>query len=176
MGCHTVARRAIRDPAGIAALILVGPVYTGEADGDDRWDRRADALERGGPDAFAEVVAENSPNEKVRETTFRLARDRARLHRHPAAVAQALREVPRSRPFESVGELGSIGVPVLVVASHDEFDPGHPKSVAESWAGAIPDAELVIEKPGDSPLAWQGGLLSREIDSFLVRNGLAPAG
>ena len=172
MGCHTVARRALRNPDGIRALILIGPVFTGTADDDFRWDRRADALESGGPEAFAEVVAENSPNEEVRKTTFRLARDRARLHRHPAAVAQALREVPRSKPFESAGELGSLDLPVLVVASHDEFDPGHPRHVAERWAEEIPGAELVGEEPGESPLAWQGGLLSREIEAFLDRHGL----
>ncbi len=174
MGCHTVARRALIDPEGIRALILIGPVFTGSADDDHRWDRRADALESGGPDAFAEVVAENSPNEEVRKTTYRLARDRARLHLHPEAVAQALREVPRSKPFESADELSSLEMPVLVVASHDEYDPGHPRHVAEKWAEVIPGAELVGEEPGESPLAWQGGMLSREIGSFLDRHGLAP--
>ena len=174
MGCHSVARRALLDPDAVRALILIGPVYTGSADDDFRWDRRADALESGGPDAFAEVVAENSPTEEVRETTFRLARDRARLHEHPEAVAEALRQVPRSRPFGSIEELTSLSMPVLVVASHDEFDPGHPRQVAVEWAETIPGAELVGEEPGESPLAWQGGLLSREIESFLGRSGLAP--
>ncbi|MCB0870380.1 MAG: alpha/beta fold hydrolase [Solirubrobacterales bacterium] len=167
MGCHTVARRALADPEGIRALILIGPVFTGLADDDLRWDRRADALEQGGPEAFAEVVAENSPNGEVRETTFRLARDRARLHLHPEAVARALREVPRSKPFDSIGDLASLRIPALIVASHDEFDPGHPRHVAEQWAESIPGAELVGEEPGQSPLAWQGGLLSREIEKFL---------
>ncbi|HMW44627.1 MAG TPA: alpha/beta fold hydrolase [Solirubrobacterales bacterium] len=173
MGCHTVARRALMDPRGVRALILIGPVFTGEADDDSRWDRRADALANGGPEAFAEIVAENSPNEEVREVTYRLARDRARLHRHPEAVAMALREVPRSLPFEGVNRLAALDLPVLVVASHDEFDPGHPRQVAELWAETIPGAELAGEEPGQSPLAWQGGLLSREIESFLGRHGLA---
>lgn len=174
MGCHTVTRRALLDSDGIRALILIGPVFTGHADDDSRWDRRADALESGGPGAFADVVAGNSPNEQVREVTWRLARDRALLHRHPEAVAKALREVPRSKPFPSLENLAGIDVPVLVVASHDEFDPGHPHEVARRWAELIPGAELVSEEPGKSPLAWQGGLLSREIESFLDRNGLGP--
>lgn len=173
MGCHTVARRTLLDPEGVRALILIGPVFTGSADDDFRWDRRAEALETGGPDAFGEVVAENSPSEEIREVTFRLARDRARLHQHPEAVAAALREVPRSKPFDSIGDLSALDLPVLVVASHDEFDPGHPYEAARQWAEAIPGAELVSEEPGESPLAWQGGLLSREIDSFLGRHGLA---
>jgi pimeloyl-ACP methyl ester carboxylesterase len=174
MGCHTVARRALLNPEAVRALILIGPVFTDEADDDLRWDRRADALESGGPDAFAEVVAENSPSEKIRETTFRLARDRARLHRHPDAVARALREVPRSKPFGSVEELSGLNLPTLVVASHDEADPGHPFDAAVKWAEAIPGAELISEEPGDPPLAWQGGRLSREIESFLARRDLAP--
>ncbi len=174
MGCHTAVRRALLNPEGVRALILAGPVFTGSADDDFRWDRRADALESGGPEAFAEVVAENSPSEEVRETTYRLARDRARLHRHAGAVAEALRQVPRSKPFDSVEELSAIAVPALVVASHDEFDPGHPRHVAERWAESIPGAKLVGEKPGESPLAWQGGLMSREIEDFLSEHGLAP--
>lgn len=175
MGCHTVARKALADPEGITALVLIGPVFMGEADDDERWDRRAAALERGGPEAFAEVVAENAPDETTRDTTFRLARDRARLHAHPDAVAQALREVPRSSPFGDLSELERIDIPTLVVASHDEADPGHPYEASVAWAERIPGAEMACEEPGESPLAWQGGRLSREIESFLGRHR-APGG
>lgn len=168
MGCHTVARWALENPEQVKALILIGPVFSGEADEDARWDRRAEALVDGGPDAFADVVAENSPTEEIRKTTFRLARDRARLHQDQAAVAQALREVPRSKPFANLHELAGLDLPVLVVASHDQFDPGHPYEIARLWADTIPGAELKSEDPGESPLAWQGGLLSREIEAFLA--------
>ena len=174
MGCHTVTRRALSDPEGIRALILIGPVFTGEADDDSRWDRRADALENGGPEAFAEVVSENSASEEARERSYMLARDRARLHLHPEAVAAALRQVPRSKPFEELSELESIDVPTLVVASHDEFDPGHPWSSAVAWSEAIPGAEMISEEPGEAPLAWQGGQLSRKIEEFLLANELGP--
>lgn len=173
MGCHTAAARALAEPDGIRALILIGPVFTGDVDDDARWDERADALETGGPDAFAEVVAGNSPDEEVRQVTFRLARDRARLHRYPAAVAQALRDVPRSAPFGSLDDLARLELPVLVVASHDEADPGHPYEAAVRWTEEIPGAEMISEDPGESPLAWQGGMLSREIEAFLVKHGLA---
>ncbi len=64
------------------------------------------------------------------------------------------------------------GLPALVVASHDEADPGHPLAVAEAWAERLPDAELIGEEPGQSPLAWQGGRLSRAIAEFCDRLGL----
>jgi hypothetical protein len=51
----------------------------------------------------------------------------------------------------------------MVVASRDESDPGHPLAVAEKWAEWVPGARLVVEDEGRSPLAWQGGQLSRLI-------------
>ena len=95
------------------------------------------------------------------------------LHRHPAAVAQAMRDLARSVPFDGLSELESLQLPVLVVASGDEADPGHPEAVAEAWAERIPGAELIGEERGQSPLAWQGGRLSREIAAFAERAGLA---
>ena len=52
---------------------------------------------------------------------------------------------------------------MTVVASRDEADPGHPFATAERYAEAIPGARLESEEPGKSPLAWQGGQLSRVI-------------
>jgi hypothetical protein len=66
-------------------------------------------------------------------------------HRHPEAVAQALREVPRSPPFESLDELEFLDLPTLVVASHDRADPGHPYAVAEAYATRLPRARLISE-------------------------------
>ena len=51
-------------------------------------------------------------------------------------------------------------------AGYDECcaaDPGHPLAVGEAWARAIPGADVVTEEPGSSPIAWQGGQLSRVI-------------
>ena len=101
-----------------------------------------------------------------RETVLRITRERISLHRHPDALAQALREVPRSRPFETISELETLDLPALVVASHDVADPGHPYAVAEAYAESLPDATLISESEGESPLVWQGGRLSREIAAF----------
>jgi hypothetical protein len=54
----------------------------------------------------------------------------------------------------------------LVVASHDAADPGHPYETAALIAETLPRARLVSEDEGESPLAWQGGKLSREIETF----------
>ncbi|MCO5315579.1 MAG: alpha/beta hydrolase [Solirubrobacterales bacterium] len=174
MGCHTVAAWSVANPGRAEALILAGPAWTGEeGQGDaDRWDRLAEALGNGGPEAFADAMAAGTRPDSVRARIHRLALDRSRLHRHPEAVAQALREVPRSSPFDSLDLLSRIEVPVLVVATRDEIDPTHPLAVAEMWAEALPDVEFAVEAKGETPLTWQGGRLSRRIEDFLSRHGL----
>ena len=170
MGCHTALAWSLANPERVTGLILIGPVFdpSGKGQPEDRWDERAIVLEEEGPEAFAELVAEEfEGSEDERETVRRIALERTLCHARPEAVAQALREVPRSKPFEDLSQLDELSMPCLVVGSHDEWDPGHPLSVAESWTGALPDAELIVEEPGDSPLAWQGGRLSREIVGFL---------
>ena len=92
-----------------------------------------------------------------------MLRQRLSAHEHPDAVADALREVPRSPAFESWEELSRLDLPVTVVASRDEADPGHPFATGERYAETIPSARLESEEPGEPPLAWQGGQLSRVI-------------
>ena len=175
MGCHTAVNFALRAPDRISALVLVGPVFTGEeTDLDiDRWDERATALEEGGPAEFARVIGERvNATPEIKESIIRLAERRAELHRHPEAVAEALRQVPRSDPFESLDQLSQLDMPVLVVASHDDADDGHPYAVAVRYDEALPNSEMVSEEKGESPLSWQGGRLSREILDFLEKHGL----
>jgi hypothetical protein len=74
--------------------------------------------------------------------------------------------VPRSRPFGTMAELEDVQVPSLVVASHDDADPGHPRRVAEAYAESLPRGRLSGEAEGESPLAWQGGRRSRESAAF----------
>ncbi|HEY7266681.1 MAG TPA: alpha/beta fold hydrolase [Solirubrobacterales bacterium] len=171
MGCHTAVAYALDNADRVAALVLAGPVTLGIPATDEvlaAWDRLADGLDGDGVDGFMRAYeADLGVDESWRETALRITRERMERHRHPEAVARALREVPRSLPFEGIAELETLDVPALVVASYDEADPGHPYAMAEAWADALPDARLVSEEPGKSPLAWQGGRLSRAIDEFL---------
>jgi len=175
MGCHTATAWALANPDRVGALILGGPAWDGDAESEEalrRWDARAAALEQGGPDGFAEEMVRGSGGE-VRDRIWHLARDRARLHRYPAAVARALREVPRSRPFGALEDLAGITAPVLVVGSRDHYDPAHPLATARAWAEVISDAEFAVEGEDEPPLTWQGGRLSREIARFLRERDLA---
>ena len=171
MGCHTAAAYALDHAEDVAALVLEGPVTLGIPPSEDRltyWDRLAEGLECDGVEGFMEAYeATLEVDPSWRETALRITRERMQRHRHPEALARALREVARSLPFEGIAELETLDVPSLVVASYDEADPGHPYAIAEAWAEALPDARLISEEPGKSPLAWQGGRLSRAIADFL---------
>jgi hypothetical protein len=73
-----------------------------------------------------------------------------------------LQATPRSRPFDAWSDLHALGdIPAVVVADRDEADPEHPLAVGERYAAEIPGAELRTEEPGASPLAWQGGQVSK---------------
>ena len=173
MGCHTAVAHALEHADSVGALVLVGPSTLGLPASEESlayWDALAEGLKQGGVDGFMaayEATMEVPPD--WRETVLRINRERMERHRHPEAVARALHEVPRSVPFEGLEELETLDVPALVVASHDEADPGHPYAIAEAWAERLPAGELISEEPGKSPLAWQGGRLSRAIADFLER-------
>ncbi|MDX6626536.1 MAG: hypothetical protein QOE56_1525 [Solirubrobacterales bacterium] len=170
MGAHTAVSFALRHRRRLAGLIVIGPVFTGEisASSLEYWDGLAAALADGGPDGFVDYIARHQGIDSAwQDSVLRFTRERILLHRHPEALVQALREVPRSRPFESLAELEGLDVPALVVASHDDADPGHPHAAAVTYAEALPRAKLIGEGRGESPLAWQGGKLSREIGAFV---------
>jgi len=176
MGAHTATALALAEPGAVAGLVAIGPASLGRPPSDETvayWSRLADGLERGGVDGFIEAYDDGSHKAEWRDVVLRLARRRLELHESLRAVAQALREVTTSLPFEGAEALEALDVPVLVVGSHDEADPGHPWDIAVEWTERIPGARMVSEEAGESPLAWQGGKLSREIAAFCEEDAVA---
>jgi pimeloyl-ACP methyl ester carboxylesterase len=176
MGAHTAVRMALDHPERVAGLVIATPAFDPEEDreaGLERWDALSEGLRTGGVDGFVEAYGDPHVPEQWKETIDKVLRQRLAAHEHPDAVADALHAVPRSRPFESWDELAEISVPTVVVASRDDADPGHPYAIGEHYAEAIPDAELRSEDPGNSPLAWQGGQLSKVISELAARAGAA---
>jgi pimeloyl-ACP methyl ester carboxylesterase len=167
MGAHTLLWAALRAPERVAGLVVITPAYDPATQDDearlDRWDALADGLERDGIEGF--IAAQGRPDvpEDWQETVLMVTRQRLSQHEDLKALADALRAVPRSRPFAAVEDLAAISVPVAVVASSDDPDPGHPQAVGEAYAAAIPGARLVLDEPGRSPIAWQGSQLSKLI-------------
>ena len=169
MGAATAMALALADPSAVAALVQITPAYAGEPRVSEleHWDALAEALDRGDIDAFVDRSGANELPERFREGARLATRQRIERHRHLAAVADSLRVVPRSAAFSGLGRLGELDIPVLVVGSRDESDPGHPLAVAQEYARRLPRAQLVVEEPGKAPLAWQGAQLSRAIAAFL---------
>jgi pimeloyl-ACP methyl ester carboxylesterase len=168
MGAHTAVAFALARPERVSRLVLITPAYDGRIREEElgAWDALADGLERDGIEGFLEAWKPPA-DERWRETATLVARQRLGRHRDLRAVADALRVVPRSRPFDSLEQLENLEVDTLVIGSHDKADPGHPLAVAEEYARRLPRARLLVEEPGKSPLAWQGAQLSRAIDEFL---------
>ncbi|HYM55970.1 MAG TPA: alpha/beta hydrolase [Solirubrobacteraceae bacterium] len=168
MGAHTAVRFALEHPERVAALGVITPSYDAASprapEAFARWDRLARGLRDGGVEGFVRAYDLASVPAAWRATVEKVLRQRLSAHEHPGAVADALEAVPRSRPFEDMDELGAIRAPTVVVASRDEADPDHPLAVGERYARAIPGARLLVEDagpPARSPIAWQGGQLSR---------------
>jgi 3-oxoadipate enol-lactonase len=168
MGAATAIRYALEHP--IAALVQITPAYAGrpydDADELASWDALADGLERNGVEGFL-AAYDPSVTGPWRPKVLDFTRQRLERHRHPEAVAAALRVVPRSVAFDGIEQLERIEAPTLVVGSRDETDPAHPLAVAEDYAKRLPNARLIVEAEGESPLAWRGAELSKEIEHFL---------
>lgn len=174
MGAATAMAFALRQPVRVPALVQITPAYpgharAGESDGTD-WERLATELENG-IDAFVEFAQPPGIPERWREIARRATRQRMERHDDLGAVATALRELPRSAAWEGLEALSELEIPVLIVGSRDEADQLHPLAVAEEYARRLPNAELVIEGAGESPLAWQGARLSNAIADFFERVG-----
>ncbi|WP_210493101.1 alpha/beta fold hydrolase [Patulibacter sp. SYSU D01012] len=176
MGAHTAIRVALEHPALVAGLVVVTPAHEPGRETDpaslERWDRLAAGLERGGADGFVEAFDFSGIPEGWRDTVRKITHQRLSVHEHPRALAQAVRGVPRSAPFGGYDDLARVDVPVTVVGDHDDADPGHPLAVARAYAEAFPDARLVVEDEGKSPIAWQGGQLSGVIAEHVERTDL----
>ncbi|HWF54917.1 MAG TPA: alpha/beta hydrolase [Solirubrobacteraceae bacterium] len=174
MGAHTLLSFALRAPERVAGMVVITPAYSGPSDVEEparlaRWDRLAAGLRAGGVEGFVAAYDMTGVAPEFRETVRTVIRQRLSQHEHPAALADALQAVPRSRPFAELAELAAIACPTAVVASDDEPDPEHPKAVGEAYAAAIPGAVLVEDQPGRSPIAWQGSQLSKVIAEVAAR-------
>ncbi len=183
MGAHTALRFALLHPKRVAALGLLTPAFDPRDQASDgqsapkptggaqaapltanAYDVLAEGLRAGGMEGFVRAYDFSIVPAEWRATVETVVRQRLSLHEHPEAVADAMEAVPRSRPFEDMAELTRIAAPTVVVASRDEVDPGHPLALAEEYARRIAGAELRVEEGGPpvrSPIAWQGGQLSK---------------
>jgi 3-oxoadipate enol-lactonase len=179
MGAHTALCFALRHPERVVGLGLITPSFDPSLPLKETvlagWDALARGLREGGVEGFVDAYDFSEVPAEWRDTVERVVRQRLAAHEHPAAVADALEAVPRSRPFEDIAELANIEATTVVVGSRDEADPGHPLAVAERYVRAIPHATLMVEDAGvgghpiPSPIPWQGGQLSKVLSELAAR-------
>lgn len=178
MGAHTLLSLALSRPERVAGIVVITPAYSGDDVQEEarlgRWDRLAAGLRSGGVDGFVEAYGRpEGVSPEFAETIRTLIRQRLSQHDHPEALADVLESLPRSQPFRSLDQLAAIDVPAAVVVSDDEADPEHPKQLGIAYCEAIPNARLITDPPGKSPIAWQGSRLSQIIADVVGASGLS---
>ena len=174
MGAHTIVRLALDHGDRVAGIVLATPAYTPDGEHADleRWDALSEGLRTGGVEGFVEAYGDPGVPERWRATVDRVLHQRLAAHDHPDAVADALRAVPRSAAFEDWEELHELDAPRRSwcrAATRPTRATRTPSG--ERYAAEIPGAELRSEEPGESPLAWQGGQLSKVIAELAERAG-----
>ena len=173
MGAHTLLRFALDAPERVAGLVVITPGLRPRATpGRPRALGRAGArAAQGGVEGFVAAYGEpDVPASVAGHRRDRPAPAPGAATSTPTRSRTRCGQVPRSRPFAAWSDLRALDAPRRwSSADRDEADPGHPLAVGERYAAAIPGAELAVEEAGRSPLAWQGGQLSKIIAAVAAR-------
>lgn len=164
MGAHTALRYAIHHPERVAGVAVLTPGFDPDrfGDPDDRamWDRWAHGMRTGGVKGFLEAYRfPDAANERAARAMRYVLKRRLRLHQHTDALGDAIYGLARSAPYRSVDELAAVEAPSVILATHDDYDLDHPYDVARRYA-AVLGCEIVVEDPGDPPLAFRGDEIS----------------
>ncbi len=85
-----------------------------------------------------------------------------------AANSAVLRGFPADRPTRSASTWAGITIPVLVIGHRD--DPFHPYAIAEAYARAIPQAELLTVPSKDADSAQFAMQIRAGINDFLRKH------
>lgn len=112
MGAHTALRFALDSPERVAGIAVITPGYDPQRYDDPdalrRWDALSAGLRSGGVQGFIDAYGTPSSATQWNDTLITGLRQRLEAHTHLDAVADALEQVPRSRPFDAISELGGI--------------------------------------------------------------------
>ena len=169
MGAHTALRLALEQPERVAGLVVITPAYDPATHGDAARSRAGTRSRTGCAPAASRASSRPTATAGVpepwRETVLTVLRQRLARARAPgrgrrrAARGAALAAV-RRRSHDARGDRGArrSSSPTATRPT-----PAIRCAVGEAYAAAIPGARLVVEEPGKSPIAWQGGQLSKVI-------------
>ncbi len=170
MGALTAIRLLLDDPRRARALVAVTPAFDPSASLTAQDRRRAGrfiAALRSGDLATIEAadpLAGDVP--AITSGMRKLLGARMRAHQDLDALADAIAALINDSAFDDLKDLRRLGMPCLVVGSHDEWDVLHPHRIAVAYAETIPRSDFVCEEPGHPPLAWRPRRLARAIVGF----------
>ena len=165
MGAHTIVRFALDHPELVRAAVLITPAFDPDADRGSPWDDRARGLREGGIEGFLDAIRRRSVAREVapgRSSAWSASASPSTPTSH--AVADAIEQVPRSRPFEAWADLAAVDR-ARSPSSPPATRPT-PSTRSRSASATRPPSRAPPSAPrttGQSPLAWQGGQLSRII-------------
>ena len=168
MGAHTLVR-ASRSTTRSArpALVVITPAFEPGARPRalERWDALARGLREGGVDGFVEAYGE--PRRARRRSATRSARCCASACPRTSTPRRSPTRCGRCRARDPFGVLGRARAARPAGRRRREPRRGRPRATRTRSASATPRRSpargCVSEEPGKSPLAWQGGQLSRVI-------------
>lgn len=176
LGAGTAINIAVRYPERVSALMLCRPAWLDRP--QDPWNRQvygtiADLLESCGT---ADTVLKEFTNTPIYQQVLAISPAAAESLRHqitrPRAVANSavLRGFPADRPTTSAATWSRIMIPALVIGHRG--DPFHPHAIAETYARAIPRAELITVPSKDVDRTQFATQIRTAINDFLRKHAI----
>ena len=166
MGGRIALHAALREPGGLAALVLIG-VSAGIEDREERR-RRDEALAAWIEQHTIEEVVERWERQPVFATQsedLRKQQRRGRLSHDPGKLAQLLRTAGQGATEPVWDRLQTLQSPVLLIAG--EHDEGY-ASAAHRMAGRIPNSEVsIVPGAGHAPQLERPDLVAELLDQHL---------
>ena len=167
MGAHTAVRFALEEPARVAALALITPSFDPAEPRSEaelaRWDALARGLREGGVDGFVAAYDLAGVAEPMRATVETVLRQRLAAHGTPPPSPTRLKRCRarrRSRTWAS--SRASRCRRSWSPAATSPTRATRSRSASATPRGS-PARDSCEEEPARSPIAWQGGQLSKLI-------------
>jgi pimeloyl-ACP methyl ester carboxylesterase len=166
MGAHTALRFALEQPERVGAVVVITPAYE-PAELDDparlaRWDALAAGLRDGGVEGFVAAYGEPGVPDRYRDTVLTVLRQRLSAHEHPR------RSRTRSRSSRARARSRTSRAAQASRCRRSSSRTATRPTPATRWPwgrhtrGRSP-ARARRGGEGRSPIAWQGGQLSKVI-------------
>ena len=177
MGAHTIARLALAQPERVAAAVLITP---GPRSRHRRRCRQPGPLGRARAPGCARAGWRGSSTPTAIPDVPEAWQDDRRHRPAPAPVRarasgggrrRAARRCRARSPFEALGRPRRDRRAGGRRRQPRRGRPRPPARRGGALGAELPDARLVVEEPGKSPLAWQGGQLSKVIAELASEAG-----